>query len=152
MNLGQHIRDAKVLIVGDAMLDRYWFGSVDRISPEAPVPVVRVSREEERLGGAANVALNKEMMSLYPFCRLSAPANVLIMPALHTAHVSSHLLQELGDGVTIGPVTIGLSRPAQIVQMNASVSEILNMAALAALGAVSEQQHKVAPIKGKKKA
>ena len=48
----------RVLIVGDAMLDRYWFGAVDRISPEAPVPVVRVSREEERLGGAANVALN----------------------------------------------------------------------------------------------
>ena len=49
---------AAVLVVGDAMLDRYWFGAVDRISPEAPVPVVRVSREEERLGGAANVALN----------------------------------------------------------------------------------------------
>ncbi len=49
---------ARVLVVGDAMLDRYWFGSVDRISPEAPVPVVRISREEERLGGAANVALN----------------------------------------------------------------------------------------------
>jgi rfaE bifunctional protein kinase chain/domain len=49
---------ARVLVVGDAMLDRYWFGAVDRISPEAPVPVVRVQREEERLGGAANVALN----------------------------------------------------------------------------------------------
>jgi rfaE bifunctional protein kinase chain/domain len=48
----------RVLIVGDAMLDRYWFGAVDRISPEAPVPVVRVNREEERLGGAGNVALN----------------------------------------------------------------------------------------------
>jgi rfaE bifunctional protein kinase chain/domain len=47
-----------VLVVGDAMLDRYWFGAVERISPEAPVPVVRVNREEERLGGAANVALN----------------------------------------------------------------------------------------------
>jgi len=49
---------AHVLVVGDAMLDRYWFGAVERISPEAPVPVVRVNREEERLGGAANVALN----------------------------------------------------------------------------------------------
>jgi rfaE bifunctional protein kinase chain/domain len=48
----------RVLVVGDAMLDRYWFGAVERISPEAPVPVVRVQREEERLGGAANVALN----------------------------------------------------------------------------------------------
>lgn len=48
----------RVLVVGDVMLDRYWFGAVERISPEAPVPVVRVTREEERLGGAANVALN----------------------------------------------------------------------------------------------
>ena len=49
---------ARVLVVGDVMLDRYWYGSVDRISPEAPVPVVRITREEERSGGAANVAFN----------------------------------------------------------------------------------------------
>lgn len=49
---------ARVLVVGDVMLDRYWFGSVARISPEAPVPVVRVDRSEERAGGAANVARN----------------------------------------------------------------------------------------------
>ncbi len=53
---------ARILVVGDAMLDRYWFGAVDRISPEAPVPVVRVTREEERLGGAANVALNVQTL------------------------------------------------------------------------------------------
>ncbi|MEY4562431.1 MAG: hypothetical protein RLZZ618_1708 [Pseudomonadota bacterium] len=53
-----HMAASRVLVVGDAMLDRYWFGAVERISPEAPVPVVRVTREEERLGGAANVALN----------------------------------------------------------------------------------------------
>lgn len=49
---------ARVLVVGDVMLDRYWFGDVQRISPEAPVPIVRVNSSEERLGGAANVALN----------------------------------------------------------------------------------------------
>lgn len=49
---------ARVLVVGDVMLDRYWFGSVERISPEAPVPVVRITREEDRKGGAANVAYN----------------------------------------------------------------------------------------------
>lgn len=49
---------ARILVVGDIMLDRYWFGHVDRISPEAPVPVVRVARKEDRLGGAANVARN----------------------------------------------------------------------------------------------
>jgi D-glycero-beta-D-manno-heptose-7-phosphate kinase len=54
----EQIAKARVLVVGDVMLDRYWYGAVDRISPEAPVPVVRVTREEERAGGAANVAYN----------------------------------------------------------------------------------------------
>ena len=49
---------ARILVVGDVMLDRYWFGDVTRISPEAPVPVVKINRQEERLGGAANVARN----------------------------------------------------------------------------------------------
>src|ERR1700693_4759852 len=52
------LRDARVLVVGDIMLDRYWFGEVSRISPEAPVPVVKVERTEERPGGASNVARN----------------------------------------------------------------------------------------------
>jgi rfaE bifunctional protein kinase chain/domain len=52
------LKNARLLVVGDVMLDRYWFGDVSRISPEAPVPVVRVGRTEERLGGAANVARN----------------------------------------------------------------------------------------------
>lgn len=54
----EQLTRARVLVVGDVMLDRYWYGPVDRISPEAPVPVVRVTRQEERLGGAANVAYN----------------------------------------------------------------------------------------------
>jgi len=63
----QALEQRRVLVVGDVMLDRYWHGSVDRISPEAPVPVVRVSREEERLGGAANVALNVKTLG----CRVT---------------------------------------------------------------------------------
>lgn len=54
----EQLAKARVLVVGDVMLDRYWYGAVDRISPEAPVPVVRITREEERMGGAANVAYN----------------------------------------------------------------------------------------------
>jgi len=54
----EQLSNARVLVVGDVMLDRYWYGAVDRISPEAPVPVVRIGREEERNGGAANVAYN----------------------------------------------------------------------------------------------
>jgi rfaE bifunctional protein kinase chain/domain len=57
-NIKKRLRDTKVLVVGDLMLDRYWFGSANRISPEAPVPVVAVSREEMRIGGAGNVAAN----------------------------------------------------------------------------------------------
>ncbi len=54
----EQLQQARVLVVGDVMLDRYWFSSVERISPEAPVPVALVQREQDRLGGAANVALN----------------------------------------------------------------------------------------------
>jgi rfaE bifunctional protein kinase chain/domain len=59
MKIGKEkMAGSRVLVVGDVMLDRYWYGAVDRISPEAPVPVVRITREEERNGGAANVAYN----------------------------------------------------------------------------------------------
>jgi len=62
----ENLRKARVLIVGDVMLDRYWFGDVSRISPEAPVPVVKVGRTEERLGGAANVARNVAAVGAQP--------------------------------------------------------------------------------------
>jgi rfaE bifunctional protein kinase chain/domain len=63
----ERLAQARVLVVGDAMLDRYWFGAVERISPEAPVPIVRVnaSRHEERLGGAANVAWNVQALGAH---------------------------------------------------------------------------------------
>ena len=71
---------------------------------------------------AADVALDPELMALYPFCRLTGPANVLIMPALHSANIASKLLQQLGGGTVIGPLLVGLSKPVQIVPMNATVS------------------------------
>jgi D-glycero-beta-D-manno-heptose-7-phosphate kinase len=61
------LAQAKVLIVGDVMIDRYWHGKVNRISPEAPVPVVELTRTEDRLGGAANVALNIKAMGATPY-------------------------------------------------------------------------------------
>jgi malate dehydrogenase (oxaloacetate-decarboxylating)(NADP+) len=91
---------------------------------------------------AADVALNAELMKLYPFCRLSGPANVLIMPALHSANISSKLLKELGGGTVIGPMLVGLEKSAQIVRMDASVSEILNMAILAAIGTIKPEEVK----------
>ncbi len=83
----------------------------------------------------ADVALNNELMSLYPFCRLSGSANVLVMPALHSANIASGMMQELGNGSVIGPVLVGYDKPVQIVNMNASVSDIINMAAIAAMDA-----------------
>ena len=53
--LNERIKNAKVLVVGDVMLDRYWFGDVERISPEAPVPVARITKTDERAGGAAKI-------------------------------------------------------------------------------------------------
>jgi rfaE bifunctional protein kinase chain/domain len=61
-NVKPNLSKANVLVVGDAMLDRYWYGAVDRISPEAPVPVVKINRREDRVGGAANVAYNAAML------------------------------------------------------------------------------------------
>jgi len=89
------VEAARVLVVGDAMLDRYWFGAVERISPEAPVPVVLVQREEERLGGAANVALNVR--------RIGAQATLLtVMGDDEPARAVVRLLGEAGVGNVIG--------------------------------------------------
>jgi malate dehydrogenase (oxaloacetate-decarboxylating)(NADP+) len=84
-----------------------------------------------------DTALNFDLMKqLYPFCRLSGPANCLVMPALHSARISSKLLQMLGGGTVIGPIMVGLSKPVQIAQMGATVNDLVNMAALAAHDAI----------------
>lgn len=97
---------------------------------------------------SADVALNKELMALYPFCRLSGPANVLVMPALHSAHISANMLEELEVGTVIGPVLLGLEKPVQIVSMNAGVADIINLAAIGCMDAIEEQTKN--PNKGKK--
>lgn len=88
----EQLSQASVLVVGDVMLDRYWYGAVDRISPEAPVPVVRVTREEERNGGAANVAYN--------VVTLGARASLLTVVGDDEA---SHKLEALVAGTGINP-------------------------------------------------
>jgi len=86
---------------------------------------------------SVSTALNTDMMrEIYPFCRLSGPANVLVMPALHSAHIVIRMLQELETGTVIGPMLRGLSKPAQIVQMGSTVNDIVNAAALAAHDAI----------------
>ena len=79
-----------------------------------------------------SVALDPNMRLLYPFSRLHSPANVLIMPGLSSAAISSRLLQKLGGGTVIGPLLVGLSKPAQIVRLDATVSDIVTDAVLAA--------------------
>ncbi len=84
---------------------------------------------------AADVALNPRIMEQYPFCRLSGPVNVLVMPAFHSASISTKMLQELGGSTVIGPLLVGLDKSVQIVSMGAKDSDIVNMAALAAYNA-----------------
>ncbi len=81
---------------------------------------------------SAEVALNYDLQKQrYPFCRLTGPANILIMPGLHSANISFKLMQQLGGGSVIGPMLIGSQHPFQIVQMGAQVNDIVNAAAMA---------------------
>lgn len=80
----------------------------------------------------ANVALDGEFMKLYPFCRLSAPANILVMPGQHSANIAYKMMGKLGGATVIGPVMIGLDAPVQIVHLDAHVSDLVTMAVLAA--------------------
>ena len=86
---------------------------------------------------SADVALNRKAMEQYPFCRLSGPANVLVMPAFHSASISTKMLQELGGSTVIGPILVGLDKAVQITSMGAKDSDIVNMAAIAAYAAGS---------------
>jgi malate dehydrogenase (oxaloacetate-decarboxylating)(NADP+) len=82
---------------------------------------------------AVDVALDRDKLALYPFCRLSAPANALIMPAIHSASISTKLLQEAGSVTVLGPLLVGLEKPVQIAPLGAKMSEIYNAAIIAAL-------------------
>ncbi|MBI5162704.1 MAG: NADP-dependent malic enzyme [Magnetospirillum sp.] len=85
---------------------------------------------------AADVALDADLLKHYPFCRLSGPANVLVMPGLYSANISWKLMQKLGGGTVIGPILMGLSHPVQITAMDATVNDIVNMAVLACYDAI----------------
>ncbi len=81
---------------------------------------------------AADIALNKTARELYPFSTLTDNANVLVMPAIHAASISTKMLNELGNATMIGPILVGLSKPVQIVRIGATASELMNIAAIAA--------------------
>ena len=81
---------------------------------------------------APDVALDREKMALYPFCRLTDVANVLIMPAIHSASIATKLLEKVGGVTMLGPLLVGLEESVQIAPLNAKMSDIFNMAVLAA--------------------
>jgi malate dehydrogenase (oxaloacetate-decarboxylating)(NADP+) len=83
---------------------------------------------------APDAALNPKVMALYPFSRLTAPANVLIMPGLQSANLSAKLLREVGGTTTIGPMLLGMEKPVQIAPMTAIAPDVLTLAVLAAAG------------------
>jgi malate dehydrogenase (oxaloacetate-decarboxylating)(NADP+) len=86
---------------------------------------------------SADVALDDRLMrQLYPFCRLAGPANILVMPELSSANIAAKLLPQLGGGTVVGPLLIGLEHPVQIVSTGATVSDLVNLAALAAHDAI----------------
>ncbi len=87
---------------------------------------------------AADVALDPALRAqLYPFCRLTGPANVLVMPGLHAAHILTKAVPRLTSATTVGPLLMGMSRPVQIVPVDAGVNQLLDMACLAAHTAIA---------------
>ena len=112
------------------------FGNVSTNNSERVRQAVRLL--DERKPGfeydgeiAVDVALDPELLKLYPFARLSGPANVLIMPGLYAANIAAKLMAKLGNSTTIGPILCGLSKPVQIASMDATVTDLVNVAALA---------------------
>jgi malate dehydrogenase (oxaloacetate-decarboxylating)(NADP+) len=86
---------------------------------------------------AADTALDPDLRAQhYPFCRLTGPANVLVMPALHSASIAAKLLQQIGGGSVLGPMLLGVEKPVQIVQMGATAQDLLTAAAMAAHDAI----------------
>jgi malate dehydrogenase (oxaloacetate-decarboxylating)(NADP+) len=81
---------------------------------------------------AVDVALDREKLALYPFARITDTANVLIMPAIHSASISTRLLQQMGQASVMGPLLVGLEKSVQIAPLGAKMSEIYNAAMVAA--------------------
>ena len=116
---GAAVARARVLVVGDVMLDRYWFGDVERISPEAPVPVVKVARSEERPGGAANVARNAAALgaqaTLLSVVGDDEPGRALAR-LLEGEHVQASFLRDAAAPTTVKLRVIG--RQQQLLRID----------------------------------
>ena len=115
----ERVAAARVLVVGDVMLDRYWFGDVERISPEAPVPVVKIARTEERPGGAANVARNAAALgALTTLLSVTGDdeAGTALAKLLETERVSATFLRDASLKTTVKLRVIG--RQQQLLRID----------------------------------
>ncbi len=118
----------RILVVGDVMLDRYWFGDVSRISPEAPVPVVRIERREERLGGAANVARNAAALGAH--CGLlgvvgADEAGAQVEQLLHDCAIHSYLKRDNAISTIIKLRVIGRQQQLLRIDFEDAPSDIV---------------------------
>jgi len=130
----ERVAQAKVLVAGDVMLDRYWFGEVERISPEAPVPVVKIARSEERPGGAANVARNVRALgaktTLLSVTGDDEPATILAR-LLAQENVTASLLRDATLATTVKLRVIGRQQQLLRVDFEATPSHEVLAAKLA---------------------
>jgi malate dehydrogenase (oxaloacetate-decarboxylating)(NADP+) len=128
-----------------ALLSHSTFGNPSHVTADAmraAVEILDARHVDFEYDGemSPDVALDPTYRALYPFCRLTDNANVLVMPGLHSAHITSRLAPRLGGSGTIGPLIIGLTHAAQLVPMDASVSQIVDIATLAAHQTVAGTQ------------
>jgi malate dehydrogenase (oxaloacetate-decarboxylating)(NADP+) len=124
-----------------ALLSHATFGDPDHVGSDAmreAVAILDSRKVDFEYDGemSPDVALDPAYRKLYPFCRLTENANVLVMPGLHSSHITSRLAPRLGGGGTVGPLIIGMSHAVQLVPMDASVSQIVDIATIAAHQAV----------------
>jgi len=145
MSLASRLQNRRVVIVGDVMLDRFLFGRVDRISPEAPVPVLRFEREERRLGGAANVAANVRSLGGHPVLVGVAGADewgAALRKELRSSNIEASLIEDASRPTTC-KVRLATSRNQQVARIDyesdSDIDQPLAAAVLtASLAALSE--------------
>lgn len=123
--LFQQLERVRVAVVGDVMVDTYWWGKVDRISPEAPVPVVALGKREHRIGGAGNVALNCVAMG----CETAVFSVVgddvdgeLLLGLLQERHIDTKYIIKSADRITTNKIRV-MSRSQQMIRLDAEVTD-----------------------------
>src|SRR5689334_14171574 len=126
--LFKEFSNLKVAVIGDVMLDTYWWGKVERISPEAPVPVVVMDKKEQRIGGAGNVALNTVSLgaetTLFSVVGDDSDAETLL-GLLQNEHIDTKYVIKSGDRITTNKVRI-ISRNQQMLRLDAEVTNYIS--------------------------